>query len=105
MTNANNNLIIFKVMFNGFQIGNLNLVKEKNNIDRIKLADIIILDKYRNLGIGKKLLENAINFLPSIGINKIYGIMVGDTDKLERFYQSFGFKISGKNIELDIIKE
>lgn len=102
INNMDDKLIIFKITYNGFKIGNLNLVKKKNDTDKIKLADIIVLNRYRNLGIGSKLLENAIAYTKSIGINKIYGSMIGDISRLEKFYRSLGFKISGKNIELDV---
>lgn len=105
INNTNNKYIFYKVMYNGIKIGNLYLIKKEKDEDKIKLADIIIFDEYRNLGIGRKLLENAINFVSSIGIKQIYGVMVGDIDRLEKFYQSFGFEISGKNIKLNVINE
>lgn len=102
INNAEDKLIIFKATYNGFKIGSLNLVKKKNDTDKIKLADIIVLDRYRDLGVGSKLLKSAIIYAKPVEINKIYGVMVGDIFRLEKFYRSFGFNILGKNIELNI---
>ncbi|MEZ8689650.1 GNAT family N-acetyltransferase [Vibrio splendidus] len=50
---------------------------------------------YQNKGIGSRLLVTAIEHSKAHGCTQIKGWMHGDKVRLERFYRSFGFEISG----------
>lgn len=95
-------LLRMKVMRNGLELGYLNFTR--NDGESIYLADIFIFDRYRNFGVGTRLLHAGIEQVKMLNIERIYGVMVGDVDRLRSFYQSFGFELSGKNIELVIKK-
>ncbi|WP_199637495.1 GNAT family N-acetyltransferase [Serratia sp. PAMC26656] len=100
--NMYDRLLRMKVMRNGQELGYLNFTR--NDGESIYLADIFIFDGYRNLGVGTRLLHAGIEQVKMLNIERIYGVMVGDVDRLRSFYQSFGFELSGKNIELVIKK-
>jgi ribosomal protein S18 acetylase RimI-like enzyme len=53
------------------------------------IQDLIILPKYRNLGIGKKLIKKLINYCKS---KKIHWIALIAEPGQEGFYESTGFK-------------
>ncbi len=57
---------------------------------------------YQNKGIGSGLLTAAIEHSRSKGCTQMKGWMHGDKVRLERFYRSFGFAISGIKIGLDL---
>lgn len=57
---------------------------------------------YQNKGIGSRLLVTAIEHSKANGCTQMKGWMHGDKVRLERFYRSFGFEISGINIKLDL---
>lgn len=75
----------------------------KNN-QSAELADIITRNnKYRNLGIGSKMIHKATKYLRTMKIKQLRGTMKGDVNRLRRFYGRLGFDISGENINLKII--
>ncbi len=57
---------------------------------------------FQNKGIGSRLLTTAIEHSKSKGCSQMKGWMHGDKTRLEKFYRSFGFKVYGINIELDL---
>ncbi|WP_089638771.1 GNAT family N-acetyltransferase [Escherichia coli] len=90
--------IFMKATLHGIKIGSIALTR--NDGKNIKLADIIINEGYRGFGVGSVLLTKAIESASSLGVRKIYGVMCGDTERLIKFYKSFGFEIHGNSIEL-----
>ncbi|EFO3432048.1 GNAT family N-acetyltransferase [Escherichia coli] len=90
--------IFIKATLHGMNIGHVALTR--NDGQNIKLADIIVNEGYRDFGIGSDLLIKAIESASLLGVSKIYGVMCGDTEKLIKFYKSFGFEIHGDSIEL-----
>ncbi|MCF1610040.1 GNAT family N-acetyltransferase [Serratia marcescens] len=100
--NIHDQLLLMKVMKNGMPLGYLNFTR--NDGQSIYLADISIFDGYRNLGVGTRLLHAGIEQVKMLSVERIYGVMAGDVDRLRGFYQSFGFELSGENIELIIKK-
>ncbi|HDT3001116.1 TPA: GNAT family N-acetyltransferase, partial [Proteus mirabilis] len=67
----------------------------------IWLSDIYITRKEcQNLGIGNILLKNIIIYCKKNRIKTLSGKMVGDIDKLKKFYTSHGFHISEDNIDI-----
>lgn len=84
------------------KIGYLRLTRYDR--EKIKLADVFVDENYRNIGIGSKLLDEAIKLALLLEVKLIYGVICGETKRLEIFYRKFGFEISGKNIELKLRK-
>lgn len=97
ITNTSERVIFIKAMLNDKKIGYLNFT-QYDGIN-LKLADIFVFEGYRNLGIGTQLMQKAIAIAASLGVNRIFGVMVGDIDRLKAFYGSFGFLIIGTSIE------
>jgi len=61
------------------------------------IQDLVILKKYRNLGIGKKLVKFLIDFCKSKKITWLALIAEPDQDK---FYEPLGFKPMNKYIPM-----
>ncbi|WP_405050690.1 GNAT family N-acetyltransferase [Serratia sp. AKBS12] len=59
-----------------------------------------IFENYRNLGVGTELLKKSIELAASLGVEKIFGVMVGENERLTIFYKSFGVSIIGKTLNL-----
>ncbi|EGR1221386.1 GNAT family N-acetyltransferase [Vibrio parahaemolyticus] len=107
------------VLLNGHSVGYINISLKETVAD---LCDLCVKDSYiylwpnfmpsflsitrkrnyQNKGIGSGLFTAAIEHSRSKGCTKMKGWMHGDKVRLERFYRSFGFTISGINIELDL---
>ncbi|HHF2988667.1 TPA: GNAT family N-acetyltransferase [Vibrio alginolyticus] len=104
---------------NGHSVGYINIIVKGTVAD---LCDLCVKDSYlylwpsfmpvflsiqrkhnfQNKGIGSRLLTTAIEHSKSKGCSQMKGWMHGDKPRLEKFYRSFGFQISGINIELDL---
>ncbi|EDJ9408067.1 hypothetical protein GFN85_23285 [Salmonella enterica] len=91
-------IMTIRAYFHYIELGHAYIILE--NSEKAKLADIILLENYIGMGIGSKLLEKVINECSARGIKSIYGTMVGEKDKLIKFYGKFGFEIHEDNIEL-----
>ncbi|CAI0849428.1 GNAT family N-acetyltransferase [Serratia grimesii] len=102
LTNNFDKIILIKAMSNGNKLGYLNFTQYDGA--NLKLADIFVFENYRNLGVGTELLKKSIELAASLGVKKIFGVMVGEIERLTIFYKSFGFSIIGKNIELNLTK-
>ena len=50
-----------------------------------------VLEKYRNQGIGKKLVDSALNAIKSEGINKVNLVVFTDNDSGNAFWEKMGF--------------
>ncbi|WP_260513916.1 GNAT family N-acetyltransferase [Serratia fonticola] len=100
ITNKSDKIILIKAMLDGNKIGYLAFTQYDG--ESLKLADILIYEGYQNLGVGTQLMYKAIAIAASLGVNRIFGVMVGDIDRLKEFYESFGFLIIGTNIELNL---
>lgn len=56
------------------------------------ISDIIVTKESRNLGIGKLLMEKAINEIQMSGLKRVHiGVLLENSDTKE-FYKKFGFK-------------
>ncbi|HHQ6632595.1 TPA: GNAT family N-acetyltransferase [Serratia fonticola] len=100
ITNSSDKIILIKAILDGNKIGYLTFTQYDG--ESLKLADILIYEGYQNLGIGTQLMYKAIEIAASLGVNRIFGVMVGDIDRLKEFYGSFGFLIIGTSIELNL---
>ncbi|MBI0274855.1 GNAT family N-acetyltransferase [Hafnia alvei] len=100
ITNESDKIILIKAILDGNKIGYLTFTQYDG--ESLKLADILIYEGYQNLGVGTQLMYKAIVIADSLGVKRIFGVMVGDIDRLKKFYESFGFLIVGTNIELNL---
>lgn len=110
------NLIVVKaVLSNGSLVGYAKVSIAGNTAN---LSDLYVTDKigyrwpsfmslpfsfkrkhnFRNNGIGTKLLLRSIDLAKLAGCNQMKGWMHGDIERLQLFYTSLGFEISGINI-------
>ena len=56
------------------------------------ISDIVVSKEYRGQGIGKQLLEKAVDHIKEIGVKRIHiGVLLGNTETKE-FYEKAGFK-------------
>ena len=62
-----------------------------------QIEDVVITEKYRNMGLGKKI----INELIKIGLNEFqcYKIILNCLEKNVKFYEKCGFVISGAQMK------
>ncbi|MDR3647232.1 MAG: GNAT family N-acetyltransferase [Candidatus Babeliales bacterium] len=84
----------------------INLAWDKNNKniagmtffhkeDNILHIDLLLVDKdYRNMKIGRKLLNSAINFYKDIKTCLLYTLRFGN-ESTHKFYKAMGFKCTG----------
>jgi glucosamine-phosphate N-acetyltransferase len=63
-----------------------------------QIEDVIVTEKYREKGLGRKIIEHLVN----IGINefKCYKIVLNCLDKNIHFYEKCNFTISGVQMKI-----
>jgi len=71
--------------------------KLKINVE-CELISIALVNKYRNMGVGKKLVEVGENILKELGVKK-YKVLVYGDEELYKFYRKIGMQKMG-TIEL-----
>lgn len=59
------------------------------------IEDVIVLKEKRGLGVGKKLIEEAIKYAKEMGGHKAY-LITGKTWEVRKFYESMGFINTGE---------
>lgn len=59
------------------------------------IRDIFVLEEYRNMGIGKALINDAVAYLKSIGVNKIVLIVNYWNENVKKLFGKLGFKLWG----------
>jgi ribosomal protein S18 acetylase RimI-like enzyme len=64
--------------------------KEKNLLGDI--IDIFIEEKYRSMGLGKKLIEKAITKLKELGSDRLSIGVFFDNTNARKLYEKLGFK-------------
>lgn len=68
----------------------LRILPAKTKYDECSIGRIIVNQEYRNKGVGSDLIKTAISFIEqNLEESKI---RIQAQSKLEKFYQSFGFK-------------
>lgn len=94
---------------NGFVIGCLWCIihRERDNslkIDRdwLVIDDICVDGKYRKQGIGRKLVDFAVQFAQQKGLSRIELNVYNDNHNAVRFYEHYGFRTQKRVMELDI---
>ena len=82
-------------------IGTITIILEKkfiHNLSQICHVEDFVIDKnYRKFGIGKKLMEMAINFAKE---KKCYKIILDCSDELISYYERFGFTKHANGMQL-----
>jgi len=61
----------------------------------ILVGDIVILPKYRNQGLGTKLIKKVLNTAYKLGYEKAF-LAVTDTNPAKQLYEKIGFKLIDK---------
>ena len=85
------NMILYH--HNGEYVGYFSLV---NNGESVELNNLSVLPEYRHLGIGKKLVEYAKNYvIKNTGAKKITIGIIEDNIILKNWYSSLGFIHTG----------
>ncbi len=94
-------------LLNQFENGNPMLLYEYNNKivgyfslsindDSVELNNLSVLPEYRHLGIGKKLINYAVDYSKNtLGVNKIKIGIVEENAILKEWYKSLGFVHTG----------
>ncbi|MBN2349891.1 MAG: GNAT family N-acetyltransferase [Bacteroidales bacterium] len=60
----------------------------------INIHDIVVLNDYRNMGVGRKLMEGIIHKAKTIGCSKITLEVRSDNSRAQALYQDLGFEES-----------
>ncbi len=94
-------------LLNQSENGNTMFLYEKNNRfvgyfslgkndDSVELNNLSVLPEYRHHGIGKKLINYAVNYSKNtLGVNKIKIGIVEENTILKEWYKSLGFVHTG----------
>lgn len=72
----------------GYLIFTLDKIQKQGNID-----SLFVLEQYRNHGIGKTLMDAAIQHLQEQGVNSIFLDVLPENNLAITFYESLGFHI------------
>jgi glucosamine-phosphate N-acetyltransferase len=76
-------------------VGAIKILEEKKFYDSvIHIEDVVVDRAFRGKGIGKKLINHAINIIPE----NSYKIILQCSANLEKWYLSLGFKNEGYNM-------
>lgn len=99
---------IFVAKSNGQIVGfaSLSIVNKNDElivkkVDTVYISDMSVLPEYRNMGIGRKLLDKANEFAKEKGIKYIKLIVFADNIKAMSLYEKKGFK----NYEVTMLKK
>lgn len=84
-----NDTPMFLYRYNGYFVGYFSL---SVNDDSVELNNLAVLPEYRNLGIGKELVDYAITYSKNVlGANKIKIGIVEENTVLKEWYIRLGF--------------
>ncbi|MFH0733407.1 MAG: bifunctional helix-turn-helix transcriptional regulator/GNAT family N-acetyltransferase [bacterium] len=85
----NNGGTIFFALFDDEVVGTCAVIKHMNN--KYELAKMAVTKKHQNCGIGKLLLESAVNWVKEIGENELYLLTCENLVSANILYRNFGF--------------
>jgi N-acetylglutamate synthase-like GNAT family acetyltransferase len=74
----------------GDLIGTVGLIAKNEHLAFLKR--MAIKKEFRHQGLGKQLLETAVNFAKEKGLQKVYAGTVEENPNAIRFYEKHGFK-------------
>lgn len=98
--------IKFSINKDGLEVGRSRLYLIYNDLHKEPyglLEDVFVLEQYRALGYGKKLVEAVIEKARELGCTKLVGQSRYGRDKVHKLYENLGFKDYGKNFRIDFI--
>ncbi|HKL11096.1 MAG TPA: GNAT family N-acetyltransferase [Clostridia bacterium] len=78
-------------MESGQVMAYLRILEKGVSFEETSIGRVLVKKEYRSLGLGKMILEKAIEFIDS-ELNE-YEIRISAQQYLTRFYESFGFKV------------
>lgn len=73
--------------------GHLYFICSKDKNEPVLLGDICLEKPIRNLGLGSKIMKFFLDYVEQNGYKTVTGNLVGEREKLIRFYTRFGFTI------------
>jgi len=68
----------------------------------IEVENMGVLAEYRSMGIGKLLMNEAKKWAIELGIKKLFVVAYSENVRAINFYNKFGFKSIGLEMEMDI---
>jgi len=80
-------------------------IKDVPGYRLVKVADLLNLvveEQYRNLGIGKKLIDAFFEWAKNMGVNKVSVNVFSGNEKAIKFYNRCGFTSFEQTLEKDI---
>ncbi len=83
------------ILEDGKKIGLMSAGKEENGLE---ISKIYLLPEYRGRGLGRKCMEFMMDKGREMGCNRAYLEANHDNKNALAFYESLGFKPSGKNL-------
>lgn len=84
------NLWIVEV--NGEIVGSIAITKSSDTVAQLRW--FVLAESYQGMGIGKKLIETAINFCKEQGYQQIFLWTVSILDAARHLYQKYNFKLT-----------
>lgn len=105
INNKNTNMHIYIVKYEDNIIGTGTiLIEDKiiHNFGKVAhIEDVVIDNKYRGLGIAKKLIDTLIDVSKEYGC---YKIILDSSDDVKPFYEKLGFQCKANCMRLDLIQ-
>jgi len=87
----------------GYLVGAIHEPEDYRNISNVAEAEnMLVLEKYRSLGIGKQLFQEFIKWSQSKGAKRIRVVASAQNIKAIEFYKREGFKEYDLTLEKDI---
>ena len=88
------NAVVFKYVINNCIVGIVKCITEQKFITNMgHIEDLYVINGFKNMGIGSKLIQHSINFLSK---NNCYKIVLGCDKSLIPFYEKNGFTLGNK---------
>jgi glucosamine-phosphate N-acetyltransferase len=88
------NAVVFKYVINNSIVGIVKCITEQKFITNMgHIEDLYVINAFKNMGIGSKLIQHSISFLSK---NNCYKIVLGCDKSLISFYEKNGFTVGNK---------
>ena len=88
------NALVFKYVIDNCIVGIVKCITEQKYIMNMgHIEDLYVVNTFKNMGIGSKLIQHSINFLSK---NNCYKIVLGCDKSLIPFYEKNGFTLGNK---------
>jgi L-amino acid N-acyltransferase YncA len=104
--NESTDISYYYAAVNGKMIGRLIFGKcrdeDKSNAGEV--TAVYLIKEYWNKGLGRKMMDYAIDELKSIGYDEIIVWVLEDNNRARRFYEKYGFTLDGAKKEMQMGK-